>query len=205
MNMMKITREYYVSLVHHEMFHAFQAGRAAEHFRQAEKASAAEPRYPGKDKEFTTAWDREGALLAAAMDATDDKSRRRAVSDFLQCRSARRAKASLSPDLVAFERELEWLEGLAKYIEFQLSDLAAARLSDSAYSPSPRGLLPYWRQSDIFRLAKRLGQQGGDLRFYLSGMAQARLLDALAPRWKEQAMQGGVYLEDLLRGAVESE
>jgi hypothetical protein len=43
----------------------------------------------------------------------------------------------------------------------------------------------------------------GDLRFYASGMAQARLLDTLRPGWKEKVMHSGVFLEDLLRAAVE--
>jgi hypothetical protein len=52
------------------------------------------------------------------------------------------------------------------------------------------------------RLEKTMGQQAGDLRFYLSGMAQARLLDHLSPGWQACAMRDEVYLEDLLRVAV---
>jgi len=204
MKMMKITREYYVSLVHHEMFHAFQASRGEDHFRQAGRAYSAEARYPGKDKGFMSAWDKEGAVLAVALNANDDATRRRAVREFLQVRDARRAQAALSPDLLAFERELEWLEGLAKYVEFRLHDLVRARRVELA-DPTPPPASPYWHQADMFRLAKRLGQQNGDLRFYLSGMAQARVLDRLSPGWKEKAMEAGVYLEDLLRATLESE
>jgi hypothetical protein len=40
------------------------------------------------------------------------------------------------------------------------------------------------------------------LTLYLSGMAQARLLDRLNPGWKAKAMQEKVYLEDLLRAIL---
>jgi len=43
----------------------------------------------------------------------------------------------------------------------------------------------------------------GDGRFYYSGMAQAVLLDRLMPGWKDQALEDGVFLEDLLEAAVE--
>ncbi|UCG23997.1 MAG: hypothetical protein JSW55_18005 [Chloroflexota bacterium] len=50
---------------------------------------------------------------------------------------------------------------------------------------------------------KRQAGQEGDVRFYYTGMAQASLLDRLSPGWKELGMNDGVWLEDLLRSAVE--
>ena len=40
-------------------------------------------------------------------------------------------------------------------------------------------------------------------RFYMLGMAEAFLLDRLQPDWKDTALRDGVFLEDLLRQAVE--
>ena len=59
-------------------------------------------------------------------------------------------------------------------------------------------------QADYARLGTSLGFQSGDLRFYLSGMAQARLLDRLAPGWKEKALPGPATLESLIRAAMAS-
>lgn len=196
---LKIGREAYVSIVLHEMFHAFQAVQSVEHFGRSREAYKAQARYPAKEAEFVAAWDAEGGLLAAALGTTDPAALRGKVREFLQARDARRAQARLAPDLLAFERELEWLEGLAKYVEDQVPDLASGRKDDPRYS-SYRP--PFWRQADTYRLTKQLGHQDGDLRFYLSGMAQAKLLDVLSPGWKQKAMQPGVYLEDLLRVAV---
>jgi hypothetical protein len=55
---------------------------------------------------------------------------------------------------------------------------------------------------DFARLETRLGHEAGDRRFYLSGMAQARALDRLAPGWRAEALRDGVHLEELLRKAV---
>jgi hypothetical protein len=57
-------------------------------------------------------------------------------------------------------------------------------------------------QADYARLGTGLGYQSGDLRFYLSGMAQARLLDRLSPGWKDKVLPGPSTLEDLLREAL---
>ncbi len=199
---LKMGREYYLMLVHHEMFHAFEASQAPERFRQALKVYAAEDRYPAGDKEFAAAWDKEGSLLAAALKAGEGVSVRSTVREFLETRDARRAKAGLGADLLAYERELEWLEGLTKYVEIGLYDLAAARSGQPSYS-TYRPAAPYWRVAEFYRLEKLLSRQEGDGRFYSSGMAQARLLDALAPGWKEKVMRPGTFLEDLLRAAIE--
>ena len=195
----KMPRSSYVAMVHHEVFHAFQAVQGAEHFTKALEAYRAQAQYPAKEPGFAAAWDKEGALLAAALAASDPAALPAKVEEFLQARETRRAQAGFTPELLAYERELEWLEGLAKYIEDRVPDLAAARKEDPRYSSyRPQ----FWRQADMFRLAKQLGRQDGDLRFYLSGMAQARLLDSLDPGWKRKIMQSDVFLEDLLRAAV---
>lgn len=197
---LKLSRDFHVVVVLHEMFHVYQATQSSERFKQAMRVYAAEARYPSKDAEFAAAWDREGYLLATALKARDDAGIRRAVRDFLQARDARRARATLSSDLLAYERELEWLEGLAKYAEIRFYELASSYGGDPAYS-SYRPGLPYW-QTNFVLLERQMARQDGDLRFYLSGMAQARLLDGLSPGWKEKAMRSGVYLEDILRASV---
>ncbi len=199
----RLGRDFQAIAFLHEMFHAFQATQAAARFTAALAVYKFEKRYPQNDVSFAAAWTREGSLLARALKATDDAETRRTVQQFLQTRQARRAQAALAPELVSYERELEWLEGLAKYTETRFYELAAARASDPAYADYKPGL-PYW-QPDFWRLENLLGQQGGDLRFYLSGMAQARLLDRLSPGWNAQALRAGVHLEDMLRSAVGSE
>jgi hypothetical protein len=194
---MKITREIHVMAIIHEMFHAYQAIRSHERFKRALKVYALEAQYPFKEPDFAATWDQEGSLLAAALKAKDGSASRVVIRDFLRVRDARRKRAALSPELIAFEHELEWLEGLAKYVEIRLGELRAGERAYSGYLPG----LPYF-QGDLVRLERQMGRQDGDLRFYLSGMAQGRLLDGVSQSWKEQIMGNGVCLEELLRVAV---
>ncbi len=49
---------------------------------------------------------------------------------------------------------------------------------------------------------RRMASNSGDTRFYYSGLAQAALLDRLAPEWKTKIMNEDVFLEALLEDAV---
>ncbi|MEW5900060.1 MAG: hypothetical protein AB1715_01205 [Acidobacteriota bacterium] len=197
---LKLRQDFHIVLLLHEMFHAFQAEQAPERFDRALKVYAVENRYFFGDPEFAAAWDKEGALLAAGLKAPDEAAARRAAREFLDARESRRRKASLGPDLLAFERELEWLEGLAKYAESRFSELAAS--PSGGPPPSTPILSDPFRQWDFVRLEKQLGRQKGDLRFYLSGSAQALLLDRLSADWKAKMRLADIVLEDALRHAV---
>jgi hypothetical protein len=188
----------HAAMLLHEMFHAHQAGQAPEHFAQALKVYAVEARYHARQKAHAADWDKEGALLAAGLRSRDEPGARQAALDFLRARDGRRARAALDPDLLAYERELEWLEGLAKYVEIRFQELAASADSTRPGHDSGAG---YWHW-DFSQLEVGLGRQDGDTRFYPSGMAQARLLDVVRPGWKGSALRSGVTLDDLLRAAV---
>jgi len=197
---MKLATGFHLALILHEMFHAFQAIQAQERFERALGVYAAEASYPFEDPDFVDAWKREGALLAAALNAPDEAGARRSAGDFLEARRLRRLRSSLKPDHLAFEMELEWLEGLGKYAEGRFSELAAT----AAGGPDDVSLAPAdpFKRMDAARLGTQLGRQKGDLRFYLSGSAQARLLDRLDPGWKREFSLAELYLEDALRAVV---
>ena len=138
---------------------------------------------------MAAAWITEGAALAQALKAPTYDEAVRLAQKFLEIRDARRGAVRLSPELADYERELEWLEGLAKYAEVHFYELAASRADQTASIKFNPGL-PIFLQWDFVRLEKQLGTQEGDLRFYLSGMAQARLLDRLSPDWKSKVGAG---------------
>jgi hypothetical protein len=194
-----IREDQYAVGVLHEMFHAYQARASEKRFVRAQSVYRTEKSYPFQDKEFADAWNQEGAALATALDAKTAEATVASVQRFFSLRDARRRSATFTPAMLDFERELEWLEGLGKYAETRLYELAAKReelAAGNRFRPSP----VYW--SDGLRLRGQLGAQRGDLRFYLSGSAQARLLDHLAPDWKRRALDENAFLEDLLRKAA---
>jgi hypothetical protein len=195
-----IPEDFHAVATLHEMFHAYQAQRSEKRFRRAESVYAQEKKYPFREAEFAKAWDQEGAFLSAALDASSKAAAVESVRQFLSVRDARRARAAFTAEMLDFERELEWLEGLAKYAEMRFHELAAAKQGLSTSIQFRQGA-PYW-WDERRRLRSHLGEQHGDFRFYLSGMAQARLLDRLAPGWKNHGLEDGVFLEDLLRQAV---
>ena len=114
----------------------------------------------------------------------------------------------LSDDLINFEQQREWLEGLAKYAELAIGRAAATA---DGYTPLP--LLaddPEFNQyvnrdryrTQQFGELRRAHDHEGEIRYYYTGMAQAALLDRLLPTWKERALDDDIWLEDLVLAAV---
>jgi hypothetical protein len=196
----RLSREFHVVLALHEVFHAFQATLAPQRFAKAISVYKSEDKYPSHDPQFSSAWNREGEALSEALRATEEAAVSGLVKRFLDAREARRSQVMLDPELISYECELEWLEGLAKYAEVRFYELAASRASELAYASYRLGH-PFW-PADLARLRRNLGGQGEDLRFYLSGAAQAILLDRLSPGWKAEALEMKSNLEGFLRAAI---
>jgi hypothetical protein len=196
----RLSREFHVVIILHEVFHAFQATLAPQRFAKAMGVYKSEGKYPYKDPPFSAAWNSEGEALADALKATEEAAVYGLAQKFLDIRDARRRQIALDQELISYERELEWLEGLAKYAEVRFYELASSRASEEAYANYRSGH-PFW-PADLARLRRNLGLQEGDLRFYLSGLAQARLLDRLCPGWKSKGFEDKVNLEDSLRAAI---
>lgn len=189
----------------HETFHAYQATVVPARLQAAERAHRLEGRYADADPAMRDAWKEEVSLLIDALQAKTDDEARGLAERFLQRRDERRRAAGLPADLLDYERQLEWEEGAAKYVE-----LATWRAASRSASYQP---LPEMASDPLFKgyqtFDRRFGQelmsmrrsatQEGETRFYYTGMAQAMLLDRLAPGWHARAFNNGVWLEDLLR------
>lgn len=201
--------EVQISAVLHEAFHVFQQAKAPARFDDAELAYRDGSNYWAIDPQMHDAWQEEIDLLAQALDAGSDERAAGLVRGFLNQRQARRQANDLSPDLIDLERRLEWLEGLAKYVELESWRQAAETegyhpLPAMADDPDFDGYTKFdGRWSQEVGQMKRQANQEGDTRFYYTGMTQAVLLDRLMPAWKEQVMEEGVWLEELLAKAVE--
>jgi hypothetical protein len=193
--MMAIRPPHHVVALLHESFHAFQAKTAPGRFAAANGVYAAEEDYPFENKEFPDAWNREGELLAAALRTKDEAERAGLIREFIETRKERRSKAGLAAEFIAFERELEWLEGTAKYVEMKFAEWGASD-TDEERAKAYR-IVRNRLQMDFYSRLAKLGEQHGDLRFYLSGAAMAMLLDKTSPSWKLGFLdQKTISLED---------
>jgi len=201
--------ETYITGVLHEAMHAYQGIRAPQRLTAAEESNRQySGQYPWEDHAFRSDWQAELDVLYEAMRADSQEEMLRFVHAFLQQRAERRTLANLSEDLIDFERQREWEEGIAKYGERFIYLLAAQAES---YQPLPE--LSQDREFHQYRDAqlkwdqevdqiRRMADDEGDGRFYYSGFAQAVLLDRLAPGWKKRLFEDGVWLEDVLAEAV---
>lgn len=200
--------EGYLAALVHETFHSFEGTQAYEHFAAAERVARLEGDYPWDEPDSEDAWQAELDILARAVEVQSEAEAREVGIQFLEQRDQRRQETGLSAELVEYENQREWLEGLAKYAELTITREASRQADYSAvpalqedpefhqYASRER----FWRQQ--FSELKRMTQHEGEIRFYYTGMAQATLLDWIQPDWKAGAMQPGAFLDDLIRDAT---
>ena len=197
----------YISLLAHESFHAYQGAMVPERLAAAEIALTAEAAYPWQDTGLQADWQEELELLAAALEAESVEETAVLTTQFLSQRQQRRQAADLTDAQIDFERQREWLEGLARYVELEIWRQAAqsdyqptAALADDGDFDEYSGFDARWTQ-ELDQIG-RMANDEGEGRFYYTGMAQAVLLDRLLPDWKEAIFEDGVFLEDLLAEAI---
>jgi len=201
-----------MAMILHEGFHAFQAAQAPD--KGPNETAAID--YPLLDPTNNSSWALEAALMRDALLSESRDTRAAKIRELVAVRTERRA--ALKKEAVDYEDLTEYLEGLAKYIEFRFLKEA------QALEPDPRlffingfyGFGPKLKETsdktikqikDI--IAASIDMTGnkfgvGPLRFrlYSSGAALALLLDDVAADWKADIFKGGVYLFDKLKKAV---
>jgi hypothetical protein len=199
--------ETYIEGLAHESFHAYQGANAPERLAEAQRAASLESRYPWEDDALEAAWKAELDPLYQAVKAPSEAEAAGLARQFLAQRQTRRELPGMSAQMVAYERNREWLEGLAKYAELTLG-LAAARADD--YQPvaaiaADREFKAYRTQERFWSLQLNEVKRArtSETRFYYSGMAQAALLDRLAPGWQTRALDEGVWLDEELLSSIQ--
>jgi hypothetical protein len=199
--------DWHIAAIGHEAFHALQGLTAPERLAAAEAANESAMAYPWEADTFRAAWSEELDLLRQAMTAETEREAADYARAWLAAREARRREAGLSTALIDYERQREWLEGLAKYAELELWRQGATAPGYEPMAPMAgvadfrdyAGFEQHWN-SELVTLGHQAG--AGETRFYYSGWAQAVLLDRLAPGWKAGAMEAGVWLEGLVEAAL---
>lgn len=201
----KFNSDWHITGVLHESFHAFQAYQNYERVKLAESLTSMTDSYPWRDIDFREQWVKERHLLARIMNKSENEDIAELVKEWLAIREDRRTK--LDPDLIHYEKQREWLEGLAKYAEIQSWMLAS---DPELYTPTPEmkddSDFNFYknaadkRKNEVRQLRSDLGFS--ESMFYYSGWAQAELLDRLNSNWKSTALQSGVFLDELIEESV---
>jgi hypothetical protein len=199
----------YITLILHEAAHAYQGFSAPERLMAGEEANyELEDLYPWEDESLRKDWESELDLLVRALRAQTTEESCSFAREFLQIRNSRRQSAGLSTDLIQFERQREWVEGIGRYAEISVYRLAHEK---AAYAPEKETVDdPVFYDYEKFDQRwtreldqmKRMAQDKSERRFYYSGMAQAVLLDRLDPDWKSKIFEPGIWLDGLLEEAV---
>ena len=201
-----------MAMILHEGFHAFQDAQAPD--KGPNEMAAVD--YPLLDAANNASWALEAVLMRDALLPGSADTRAAKIRELVAVRTERRA--GLNKESIDYEDRTEYLEGLAKYIEFRFLREA------QALEPDPRlffvhgftGFGPKLeevRDKAVLRLkdvvAASVDMTGnkfgvGPLRFrlYSSGAALALLLDEVAPGWKAGIFKDGAYLFDELKKAV---
>ena len=211
-NLLVDSSDMYISALLHEQAHVYQYRVAPDRLAEAELSNIKwSKKYPVEDESLRQDWQTELDLLVKALRSSNDGQARDLARQFLAQRQQRRQAAKLSADLIDFERQREWVEGIARYAEISIYRAAAntpgyqavdSIQSDPEFHDYQRfnGPMGRWTR-EVDQIAREAGAEG-DNRYYYTGMAQAVLLDRFAPGWKERLFDKGVWLEDLLAEAL---
>jgi hypothetical protein len=191
----------------HETFHVYQYQLAADRITKAESVHKLEERYESASEAFKAEWKQENVLLANALEAQTAAEKVDLVQQFLATRAARRKDHQLNTELIAYERWLEWEEGTAKYLEVAILKAASEStdyepLPEMQNDPDFQGYQKFNRRWSQELIQLRYQTTSGETQLYMTGMAQAFLLDELMPDWKDKYWGVDIFLEDLLRMAI---
>ena len=203
-NLLMGEAENYVGAIAHEAFHALQGTIVSNRLISAENIAAMENKYNWEDINNAEGWRKEVELLMKAYKTDNIDSAKIFAGEFIKIRDNRRSEAKFTNEMIQYEKEREWLEGLAKYAEIKIGVTAQknkqyvplqvmGELSDFHYYSSR--IKFFNKQLDE---VKRTVRRDGESRFYYVGMLQAEVLDKLKPDWKERAFNENIYLENLL-------
>src|SRR5512140_3397264 len=108
----------YISGLLHEAGHAYQGARCSERLSTGENTGRRlEDKYPWNEPGSHRYWQSELDLLARGLKAESLEASREMAREFLASRRTRREATRLSPELVDYERQREWVEGVGRYVE----------------------------------------------------------------------------------------
>ncbi|PLX01498.1 MAG: hypothetical protein C0595_14385 [Marinilabiliales bacterium] len=182
--LMSMDEEHYKATIIHEMVHAHEAKHNIDRFLKLKSLHSVGDNYYD-NKVFNDLIVQEASYLEQAIASKEHNDVLDNTKKFIEIRNTRRKECKMSSDEIQNEKDLEWLEGLARYAEYK-----ASRSSNSLIAKN---------LGDIDQKVK----VKGDDRYYTLGMAQALVLDKLQQNWKNELFTDNFSLEEHLKDVIE--
>lgn len=200
-----------MGMVAHEAFHVYQ------HVKAPNKGGdeSALRTYPVLSVENNVGVALEGVALADVLLASSEDDTRKAALRWLAVRRDRRA--NLPRESIRYEDGTEFNEGLAKYVEYRLTQALEGRSANEALymaqgfhgyddmSSVRHGLIDRMRRflaGEINVNNDPYGASPVRMRLYYSGMGIARLFDKISPGWHRKIFKGRATLTKLATTAL---
>lgn len=200
-DVVRLDEALYARTIVHEAFHAHQltllGGLAEVPSFGAEQADLPSLAEVASDPRIDDAHAEQGAALHAALTASTSDDGRAAAASFLD---ARQRWWEVAPEGTGpLERQLEWLEGTARYADVHLALAADVDATGRGATDSVDALTELLEQ-----VRDPVAIPGGPRdRYAAFGAAQGLLLDRFGVDWKDAVLPGGAALESLLRSVLD--
>ena len=182
--LMSMDEDHYKATIIHEMVHAHEAKQNKERFLKLKSLHNVGEKYYNNSV-FNDLIGQEASYLEQATVSEDREIVLENAKRFIEIRNKRRKECKMSSAEIQNEKDIEWLEGLARYAEYK-----ASRNSNSLIAKN---------LGDIDQKVK----VKGDDRYYTLGMAQALILDKLQKDWKNELFTGNFSMEVYLGKIIE--
>jgi hypothetical protein len=160
--------------------------------------------FPYQNDRISAEFSRLGKLLAEALQAKTREDFSAKLAIYLEARKA--FQGLLSPaDYKYFSFQL-WQEGIARYTEFRIADLAAEKYQPTREFRSLKDYLPFeevaasiLNQQIMGKLSTLQLQKSERLVFYPFGAAEGLLLDRANPKWQDRYFTEKFYVDKYFR------
>lgn len=155
--------------------------------------------FPYKDKTVADNFRHLTDLLISASTAKDETERKAAFAEYLEARKA--FAASLTTDDYKYASFQLWQEGIARYTQYKIAELAGRKLKPSKAFRALKDFTPFDKEAT--RLLAAIGDEMKQLDlakwervvFYPFGASEGLLLDKVNPNWRQRYFSEKFALE----------
>jgi hypothetical protein len=160
--------------------------------------------FPYKDDRISAEFSRLSKLLAQALEAKTKKEFSAKLGIYLEARNA--LQNLLDPDDYKYFSFQLWQEGIARYTEFRIADLAAKKYQPTREFRSLKDYTPFKGVAESILNQQILGnlltlqlEKSERLVFYPFGAAEGLLLDRANAKWQGRYFTEKFYLDKYFR------